>query len=184
MWKLYMEAGCMPRVGGYIPDELWQDAQRALPGAGTSALLQEGLKRLLKHDDGFAMARPKVDHARLTRIVEKLRVEADDEYQKGYERGLRLLEPRPGKDTPVVSWSMLDMLTEDWDVFAWIGRIEDASGGDEDDLREVMVYGGANGDPLGGPARSSAFLAGLTAALKEVWLGVTQSLPPATGSTT
>jgi hypothetical protein len=174
----------MPRVGAYIPDELWQDAQRALPGAGTSTLLQEGLKRLLKHDDGFTTARPTVDQERLAHIVEKLRIEADDEYQTGYERGLGLLEPRPSKDTPVVSWSMLDLLTEDWDVFAWIRRIEDVSGVDEhEDLREVMVYDGANGDPQGGPARSSAFLAGLTAALKEVWLGVTHSLPRPPGST-
>jgi hypothetical protein len=124
----------MPRIGGYVTDELWEDVQRARPGTGTSAILQEALKRLIKPEARFAQLRPEPDD-RMVRIVESLKLRANEDYRDGYHAGIRLLEPRhteeeiakmttasPGMDLewmrmPVVTWELLSMLADDWDVF-------------------------------------------------------------------
>ncbi len=185
----------MPRIGGYVADDLWTEVRRARPGAGTSAVLQEALKRLLRTDDPFVAVRP-VEGPRMARVVERLKLAANDEYREGYETGLRLLEPRrtaeeiaeikaklgpvdlSGQDQPVIDWEMLDMLADDWDVAAWrerLGRRWDAD--DWDELDEALSYRAADGDPLGG-MRSTAFVAGFVAALKEAWSAVNRSAEP------
>lgn len=178
----------MPRIGGYVSDELWTEVQRARPGTGTSAVLQEALKRLVRADDPFAAVRP-TEGPRMAQAVEQLKLAANEEYRQGYQTGLRLLEPRrtpeeieaiiekvgpidlPGEEQPVIDWEMLDMLAEDWDVLAWLQRISARWDGDWDELYEALSYTAADGNPRGG-VRSTAFRAGFVAALKTAWSAV------------
>jgi hypothetical protein len=178
----------MPRIGGYVSDELWTQVQRARPGAGTSALLQEALKQLVRADDPFAAVRP-AEGPRVARAVERLKLAANDDYRDGYQTGLRLLEPRrtledldaiiakhgpidlPVQEQPVIDWEMLDMLAEDWDVLAWLQRLNTRWDADWDELYEALSYTAVDGNPRAG-VRSTAFRAGFVAALKAAWSAV------------
>lgn len=88
----------MPKLSVYVTDELWEKAKTVSAAGGkpnNSQVVQRALEQLLSDAEArrsaFASGAVR-DTARIAAIVEQLRDEARQEFERGYAAGLELVE--------------------------------------------------------------------------------------------
>lgn len=168
----------MPRLSTYIKDDIYKELVGLYGSDIKAAALVEDLavRRLRAVRESGGHRHEDVPDARLEPILRRLRVQADEQWQHGFETGLKLLEPRATPEQikhdgmkyllePVVDWEILDHLAQaEWKLSGLFNTLETAYGSVPDDLWDVFASGGVNGTPV-----DSAFVDGALTALRQVW---------------
>lgn len=76
----------MAKFSVYVPDQLWLEVQEQVRDLNMSHLVQHALRDLLGSDDGFDP--PPAINDRLRSAGARLRREAQELYERGYEAGV------------------------------------------------------------------------------------------------
>jgi predicted transcriptional regulator len=159
----------MPKLSVYVPDELWARVKHDAAGSAkpkNSQLVQTALERMVSEREAQTAglrAGAVLDEARLATVVERLRDQAHQEFEEGYEAGLELAEQVEFYDLRVVVNA--GGLGEGLEYLYDLGT-DDPGGG------WAEKYGGAFADPnqvIDWSSPSEPFCAGAQQAIDDVW---------------